>query len=104
PLLPWQRGTLGGGLGIADFDLDGRMDVYFAGAAGQSGRLYMGTDGGFAASSLMEGRIPAEVEEMGVLCFDANGDDRPDMLVPPGGTESCGTSTLCRNWLVLSTE
>ncbi|MCB1187704.1 VCBS repeat-containing protein [bacterium] len=104
PLLPWQRSTLGGGLGVADFDLDGRMDIYFAGAAGQTGRLYMGAEGGFAASSLMEGSIPAEVEEMGVLCFDANGDDRPDMLVTAGGNEAGGDTTLYRNWLVLNTE
>src|SRR5690606_16478665 len=64
PLLPWQRSTLGGGFGVADFDLDGRMDIYFAGAAGQSGRLYLGEEGGFAASPLMEGKIPPEVEEM----------------------------------------
>ncbi|MEZ5338034.1 MAG: VCBS repeat-containing protein [bacterium] len=103
PLLPWQRSTLGGGMGVADFDLDGRLDVYFAGAAGQSGRLYMGAEGGFAASSLMEGVIPAAVEEMSVLCFDANGDERPDMLITAGGNEAGRDTTLYRNWLVMNT-
>jgi hypothetical protein len=102
--LPWQGSTLGGGMGIADFDLDGQLDIYFAGAAGQSGRLFLGNAGGFVSSQLMEGRIPPEVEEMSVLCFDANGDERPDMLISAGGVEAGRNTMLYRNWLVLNTE
>lgn len=104
PLLPIQRSTLGGGMGIADFDLDGQLDIYFAGAAGQEGRLYMGADGNFVSSPLMEGRIPPEVEEMSILCFDANADERPDMLITAGGNEAGNNTLLYRNWLVLNTE
>ena len=104
PLLPLQRGTLGGGMGIADFDLDGQLDVYFAGAAGQQGQMYMGESGSFVSSQLMDGIIPADVEEMSVLCFDANGDERPDMLISAGGNEAGRNTLLYRNWLVLNTS
>src|SRR5690606_15177558 len=76
-LLPIMRSYLGGGVGVADYDLDGDLDVYFAGAAGQSGRLKLNDGGGKLESSSNAADInKRDREEMAVLWFDANGDER----------------------------
>ncbi|MCC7479018.1 VCBS repeat-containing protein, partial [bacterium] len=88
-LLPAQRSQLGTGCAVTDLDGDGSLDVYFGGAAGQSGALFKGDgQGGFSAQSLPAGLIPDTVEQMGVLAFDPNADGRPDLLVASGGNES----------------
>lgn len=104
PLLPIQRSMLGTGAGIADFNADGHLDVYLAGPSGQTGQLMAGDgQGGFSPSPELEGKIPAEVEEMGVLWFDANGDNLPDLYITCGGIEQPFGDKLTRDRLFINT-
>ncbi|MCB1222134.1 MAG: VCBS repeat-containing protein [Planctomycetales bacterium] len=89
PLLPVRRSTLGTGLGVADMNADGNLDIYFAGPQDQQGKLFTGrADGGFAGSPMLDDTVDARPESMGVLLFEANGDGRPDMLLTSGSNES----------------
>ncbi|MEZ5337821.1 MAG: VCBS repeat-containing protein [bacterium] len=103
-LLPIMRSYLGGGLGVADADLDGDLDVYFAGAAGQSGRLKLNDGSGTLESSSSAADINLrDREEMSVLWFDANGDERPDLYISNGSMEAYPESNLYDDVLVLNT-
>ncbi|MCB1222021.1 MAG: VCBS repeat-containing protein [Planctomycetales bacterium] len=93
PLLPVRRSTLGTGVGVADINADGQLDVYFAGPAGQAGKLYYGRDGKLVASPMLEKAVDERPESMGVLFFEANGDGRPDLLLSSGGNEASAGST-----------
>jgi hypothetical protein len=88
PLLPVRRSSLGTGLGVADVNVDGQLDVYFAGAAGQPGKFYLGRGGRTLLSSpLLEKVVDERQENMGVLFFEANADGRPDLLLSSGSNE-----------------
>ncbi|MCB1218462.1 VCBS repeat-containing protein [bacterium] len=88
PLLPVRRSTLGTGLGVADVNADGLLDVYFAGPAQQAGKLFLGHPGGQLAGSPMLDRVTdPRQENMGVLFLEADGDGRPDLLLSSGGNE-----------------
>jgi hypothetical protein len=88
PLLPNRLSQLGPGIACGDVDGDGDDDVFFPGAAGQSGRIYFNTGSGrvrpgddypFQAASASE--------DMGALLFDADGDADLDLYVVSGGVE-----------------
>ena len=88
-LLPLRCSLFGSGAGAADYDGDGQLDLYMAGAAGQAGALLRGDgQGGFTLDATFKGAWPAGAEEMAVLWFDANGDSRLDLLVTAGGMEA----------------
>jgi hypothetical protein len=104
PLLPIMRSYLGGGLAVADQDLDGDLDVYLAGAAGQRGRLQLNDGkGGFSASAGMADVNKPDREEMSVLWFDANGDERPDLYIANGSMEAYPDSDLYDDLLLINT-
>ncbi|MEZ5337345.1 MAG: FG-GAP-like repeat-containing protein [bacterium] len=88
PLLPVRRSTLGTGLGVADINADGLLDVYFAGPAQQTGKLFLGRPGGqLAGSPMLDTITDKRQENMGVLFLEADGDGRPDLLLSSGGNE-----------------
>ncbi|MCB1218463.1 VCBS repeat-containing protein [bacterium] len=93
PLLPVRRSTLGTGLGVADINADGQLDAYFAGPAGQAGKLYLGRGGKLEASPLLDRSVDERPESMGVLFLEADGDGRPDLLLSSGGNEAAPGST-----------
>jgi hypothetical protein len=103
PLLPLQQTTLGTGVGVCDYNGDGKLDAYFAGAAGQSGQFMTGDGSGkFSPDPKLQGVLPAGAEEMGVLWFDADGDGRADLLVTSGGEEAPPGSDLYQPKLLLN--
>lgn len=95
PLLPALRSTLGGGAAVADFDDDGKADIYFAGSTEAPGKLFTGRgDGNFVSSQKFSDLLPAGCEAMAVLAFEANGDGRTDLLITLGGNETSDPELL----------
>ena len=105
PLMPIQNTIFGTGVGAADYNGDGNLDLYMAGPAGQAGALLKGDGkGGFTADAAFKGAFPAEAEEMGVLWFDANADGKSDLLVTAGGMEAPAGTDLYGAKLLLNTD
>ena len=87
-LAPYQLSRLGGKLATGDVNGDGNDDIYFGGAAGQVGALYLGqTDGTFIKAPVQPGYEDRYSEDMGALFFDADGDKDLDLYVVSGGAE-----------------
>jgi hypothetical protein len=104
PLLPLEQSSLGTGVGVCDYNGDGKLDAYFAGAAGQSGQFMTGDGTGkLTPDPQLKGVLPDGAEEMAVLWFDADGDGRQDLLVTSGGMEAMPNSPLYQPKLLLNT-
>lgn len=97
PLLPHKLNTIGGGIAIGDADSDGDSDIYFSGAAGQTGSLYLNDGNGHYAADTRpqpwSDKKPSE--EMAPLWIDANQDGMLDLYISSGGVEAeAGDATL----------
>ncbi|HKZ36438.1 MAG TPA: VCBS repeat-containing protein, partial [Chryseolinea sp.] len=87
-LLFYQLSRLGGKLSRGDVNKDGNDDVFFGGAAGQSGKLFLGKDdGSFKPAQAQPWEQDAALEDMSSLFFDADGDGDEDLYVVSGGSE-----------------
>ncbi|MEM6767263.1 MAG: VCBS repeat-containing protein [Bacteroidota bacterium] len=85
PLLPHQGSHEGPGIAVADVNGDGLADFYIGGSTGSSGGLFLQTSSGnFEQATLA---LPPQIEEMGVLFLDVDGDEDQDLYVVGGGTE-----------------
>lgn len=82
--------TLGGGVALLDYDLDGALDVYFAGGGhfqgqtlrGYSGRLYRNLgDWRFRDVTEKAGLVDSSFYTHGCFAADYNADGWPDLLV-----------------------
>ncbi|HTF16906.1 MAG TPA: VCBS repeat-containing protein [Chryseolinea sp.] len=94
-LLFYQLSRLGGKFAAADVNADGNDDVFFGGAAGQSGTLYLGHDDGtFYEAPAQPWRDDAAAEDIDALFFDADGDGDSDLFVISGGDEHPPGSAL----------
>ncbi|MDQ8198151.1 FG-GAP-like repeat-containing protein [Pelagicoccus enzymogenes] len=90
PLLPHRMNTLGGGIAIGDADGDGDSDIYFSGAAGQTGALYLNDGNGHYSADAREQPWSRKVqsEEMAPLWIDINRDGALDLYVSSGSVET----------------
>ena len=86
--MPYQLSRLGGTLVIGDINGDRNDDVFFGGAAGQSGQLYLGNDDGTLTKVEQQAwEQDLAQEDVAALFFDANGDGHLDLYVVSGGNE-----------------
>ena len=87
-LLHYQLSRLGGKLAKGDVNKDGNDDIFFGGAAGQSGKLFLGQDDGtFVSSSKQPWESDSLSEDLDALFFDADSDGDDDLYVVSGGSE-----------------
>ncbi|MFT4622168.1 MAG: hypothetical protein ACI8PZ_000824 [Myxococcota bacterium] len=87
PLKAWFAS---GGLGVADFDGNGRLDLLIPGIARSF--FYLGTDDGWVDASILLARLPLALGS-GVSVADYDGDGDADALV----TRFLAPDTLLRN-------
>lgn len=89
-LLPHRMNTIGGGIAIGDADGDQDSDIYFSGAAGHSGSLYLNDGNGKYAADTREQPWTNKIqtEEMAPIWVDINRDGRLDLYISSGSVET----------------
>lgn len=102
-LIPYQASRLGARLAVGDVNGDGNDDIYFGGAIGQSGSLYLGNDNGsFSKAAAQPWQADAVCEDMGAVFFDADNDGDLDLYVVSGGNEFGTSDPLYRDRLYVN--
>ena len=103
PLLPYATSKLGGAVAVADVNGDGREDVFYGGASGQAGAVYLqDAEGNFTKAPAEWAAADAAHEDMSALFFDADGDGDPDLYVVSGGNEHQKQPRLFQDRLYLN--
>lgn len=101
-LVPYQLSRLGGKCSVADVNHDKNDDVFFEGAHGFGGRLYIGhDDGSFTESRVAAWEADKYCEDLGSVFFDADGDGHADLYVVSGGNEFFPGDTLYQDRLYI---
>lgn len=102
-LLHYQVSQLGGKFAKADVNKDGNDDVFFCGAVGQSGKLFLGrNDGTFQRGASQPWGIDSLFEDAHAIFFDADADGDEDLYVVSGGSEFVSSAPLYQDRLYLN--
>lgn len=105
-LSPYQQSRLGGKMTVGDVDGDGNDDIFFFGASGQAGELYLGQNDGSLIKSA-EGQPWKDEEDIlkedvNGIFFDADGDEDLDLYVVSGGNEESDGSSYYQDRLYIN--
>jgi hypothetical protein len=103
PLLPYQLSREGPAMAHADVNGDGLEDVFFGGAIGQAGQLFLQTkDGHFRLDPSQPWSADTVSEQVNAIFFDADNDGDMDLYVVSGGNEYADQSPGYRDHLYLN--
>lgn len=101
-LLPHKQSSLGPFAGVGDVNKDGLDDIYFGGAAGQAGELYIQNTSGTYKKVKGPWQADKDSEDMSSLFFDADGDGDMDLYVASGGSADVTKTSLYQDRLYLN--
>lgn len=102
-LLPRRLSREGPPMAVADFNGDGREDLFIGGATGQSAALYFQQNNDrFRVESPAAMLKDAAFEDSKVLAFDANSDGHIDLYVGSGGYQAPAGDALYQDRLYLN--
>jgi hypothetical protein len=99
PLLPQVYGKNSPALAIADADGNGLDDVFVGADPGQTRSLFLQTTPGHFTERVQGAN---DLEDMGSLFFDADGDGDQDLYVVSGGSRQADSSAIYQDRLYLN--
>ena len=86
-LLPHQTSTFGPSLAVGDLNGDQMEDFIIGGASQSEAGIYLQTKNGFTKQNIDPIARDKELEDMGILIFDADSDGDNDIYMVSGGNE-----------------
>ncbi len=101
-LLPYKQSTMGPFMSKGDVNGDMMEDLYFGGASGQSGTLYIQSSTGFTKKTSPVFEQDKHHEDMESVFFDFDGDGDSDLFVVSGGNEFETNSSLYADRLYIN--
>ncbi|MBL7829232.1 MAG: VCBS repeat-containing protein, partial [Saprospiraceae bacterium] len=102
-LLPYRFSRRGPCTAVGDLDQNGTEDIYFGGASGQTGQIFLQNPNGSFRLVHQPAFEPDRLcEDTGCLLFDADGDKDLDLYVVSGGNESPPASHVYQDRLYLN--
>ncbi|MCG8308903.1 MAG: VCBS repeat-containing protein [Cytophagales bacterium] len=102
-LLPQMITNEGPKIAIGNANEDGVQDIYFCGAKGQPGALYLSdVHGGFTSSSFDIFNSHQDSEDTDAHFVDIDHDGDEDLLIAHGGYEFSGSSFGLANWIYVN--
>lgn len=93
PLLPHKLSEYGPGLSVADVDNNGLEDIYVSGPTFHHGRFLMQYDANEFTERVFVDN-DSDMEELGTLFFDADGDSDLDMYIVSGSYEKKSNDSI----------